>query len=403
MSGEDLYYLMHKDDIVTIVEIDQISGSITKVASKVKKELLPLGANLSKDDLRSWWKRRAVPIQQGTIEMILKNQGISNAQSFLTRSYGLSLMDHYWIKPLDSPFCWKQVNLFTNDFRDDIGELQFIQDDTIADRIDLLGKTIFYPSASTQGELQKKWIIQDGKRCLIKGNYGDTFQQSINEVLATLLHQKQNKVPFVRYQLCDITVNHGYALGCICENFASFAVEFIPAYDVSCSEKKDNTLSEYEHFIRVCMKNGLSEESVRTFLEYQILSDFVLTNTDRHFNNFGILRDPVSLRFIGMAPIFDSGNSMFWNCTSLPQQDPLLNISVNSFRKKETDLLKYVREYSLINIDKLPFEDEVRALLEKGNLSQKQIDGIINGYLRKTELLSKLQHGDKIWDYKYDG
>ena len=122
MSGEDLYYLMHKDDIVTIVEIDQISGSITKVASKVKKELLPLGANLSQDDLRSWWKRRAVPIQQGTIEMILKNQGISNAQSFLTRSYGLSLMDHYWIKPLDSPFCWKQVNLFTNDFRDDIGE-----------------------------------------------------------------------------------------------------------------------------------------------------------------------------------------------------------------------------------------------------------------------------------------
>lgn len=76
---------------------------------------------------------------------------------------------------------------------------------------------------------------------------------------------------------------------------------------------------------------------------------------------------------------------------------------MNSFRKKETDLLKYVREYSLINIDKLPFEDEVRALLEKGNLSQKQIDGIINGYLRKTELLSKLQHGDKIWDYKYDG
>lgn len=49
------------------------------------------------------------------------------------------------------------------------------------------------------------------------------------------------------------------------------------------------------------------EAYISLFLEYQIL-----TNTDRHLNNFGVLRDTHTLKSIGMAPIFDSGNSIFW-------------------------------------------------------------------------------------------
>lgn len=52
---------------------------------------------------------------------------------------------------------------------------------------------------------------------------------------------------------------------------------------------------------------GYYEAYISLFLEYQIL-----TNTDRHLNNFGVLRDTHTLKFIGMALIFDSGNSIFW-------------------------------------------------------------------------------------------
>ena len=48
-------------------------------------------------------------------------------------------------------------------------------------------------------------------------------------------------------------------------------------------------------------------------MDYQIMSDFLLTNTDRHLLNLGVLRDPVSLQFICPAPIFDTGNAMFFN------------------------------------------------------------------------------------------
>ena len=42
-----------------------------------------------------------------------------------------------------------------------------------------------------QGDLIKKWLIVDDTRCLLKGNRGANSQQSLNEVLASMLHEKQ--------------------------------------------------------------------------------------------------------------------------------------------------------------------------------------------------------------------
>ncbi len=78
--------------------------------------------------------------------------------------------------------------------------------------------------------------------------------------------------------------------------------------DLERKEMLCNAVSTYEHFIHVCTAHGLSELEVRSFLEYQILTDFVLTNTERHLNNFGVLRNSRTLKFVRMAPIFDSGN-----------------------------------------------------------------------------------------------
>lgn len=184
-------------------------------------------------------------------------------------------------------------------------------------------------------------------------------------MIAFRIHKEQGKFPFVSYELCDIEVCEGKGIGCICEDFASLKIEFIPAYDVVRSVKKENNVSEYEHFIRVCCANGLEEEKVRHFLEYQILTDFLISNTDRHFNNFGVLRDTDTLKFTGMAPIFDSGNSMFWNCPNLPKKSSLLDIQTKSFRKREADMLKYVFNPDLINLDCLPGIKEIRDLLGK--------------------------------------
>lgn len=402
MANEKLFYLMHRDDIVTLLFLDEKTGGIASIGKQTNKELLPPGTSYSVDNLKLWWNRRAVPIGQGNIRRILMQNEIFTTQEYLVWNLGLSLSDHYWINPVDKMLKWKDVSLFTNDFKDEIGELQFGDDFSRAKEIlDFRNRTSFYPSASVQGELQKKWVIQEGLRYLIKGNYGNSFQQSINEVIATLLHEKQGSMPYTPYRLCSITKSGGEeGLGCICQDFATEDVEFISAYDMACSVKKRNDMSEFEHFIYVCTRNGLEEEEVRRFLEYQILSDFVLTNTDRHFNNFGVLRDAHTLKVIGMAPLFDTGNSMFWNRAALSESDDLLDIAISSFRKKEVELLRYVKNAELLDITKLPTREEVAELLKNDLYYEQRGEMVLSGYERKVKLLERFQNGEKLYQYK---
>lgn len=381
---EKLYSLMHRDDPVCAITIDEVSGAILRVSKPVNPELLPLGGSIDAAMLKKWWQHRAVPVGQGKIQRIMEQLGIATPQEYLVRNLGLSLTDHYWIKPLDMELGWADINLFTNNFRDPVGDMQFGQD---MDAVQELPTNAFSPSSSLQGELRKKWIIVDGKRCLVKGNHGSNSQESLNEIVATLLHKKQSKQPFVSYSTMRLGGNP--QIYCICESFTSDEVEFIPAIEVVDSRKKDNAVSMYEHFVHVCMERGLTEDVVRSFLEYQILADFVLTNTDRHLNNFGVLRNTATLEFVGMAPIFDSGNAMFWHNPKLPEYDNLTKVSVNSFRKTEKQLLGYVRDIGQLDLTKLPTEDELRNIYAMDSLIPC-VDSVLLGYRKKIDLLEKI-------------
>lgn len=401
-TSEKVYYLMHGNDVVTTVTFDEITGSMLSVDKHSGQEILPFGGKRSETDLKKWWQRRAVPLYQGNTQLILRENSIATPQNYLLKNLGLSLSDHYWINPVDKCYRWEEVSLFSNDFRDEVGGFRF-SDSISADnmKIDLDRRSFFYPSASLQGELQKKWVLQNGKRYLIKANYGNTCQQSINEVIASLLHEKQGKMPYTKYKLCDIEISGEKSIGCVCEDFCTEDVEFIPADELLESEKKSNDRSEYEQFIYLCDAYGLSADQVRAFLEYQILCDFALTNTDRHFYNFGVLRNVHTLEFVGMAPVFDSGNSMFWNRRAIPRGEGLLDIPVNSFKKKEVQLLSYVKDFRRVSIGDLPSAEEICSLLLLDRSCADRAQEIVQAYQEKIDLLEKVQGGAKIWKYGY--
>lgn len=141
-----MYYLMHRDDPVCMVSMDPISGAMLRVSKKKVQELLPLGGYIDTQMLRKWWQRRAVPMSQGKIQRILEQMGISTPQEYLVKNLGLSLTDHYWIKPLDMELGWQDINLFTNDFRDPVGDMQFNDQ---AEPLQL-PENAFSPSSSVQ-------------------------------------------------------------------------------------------------------------------------------------------------------------------------------------------------------------------------------------------------------------
>ena len=221
---------MHKDDVVASLQLDDLSGAILKVTPSASPELLPLGGSQGADSLRKWWLRRAVPISQGNIAALLQQEGIPSTQSLLVRNLGLSLSDHYWIRPQKSDLTWKDVSPFSNAFGD-LSETASAQ--------------FYSPEAALQGDLIKKWVIVDDTRCLLKGNRGANSQQSLNEVLASMLHKTQGFANHVQYRPVKFTGSASEQYGCICEDFASETLEFIPAIDVVDSEKKDNACLLY--------------------------------------------------------------------------------------------------------------------------------------------------------------
>ncbi len=381
--SEQTYFLMHKDDVAATVTIDDVTGAMLRVAQQTQPELLPLGGRKSPDELRGWWQRRAVPVSQGIVQRYLEQMGLPTPQAYLVRNLGLSLSDHYWVKPVDAALSWSDVSLFSNDFRDPVGALSFTQ---AAGDLPIAHASSYSPGSSLQGDLKKAWIISDGKRMLVKGNHGANSQESLNEVAATLLHRKQGRMPYAAY--LPYRLEDAAQYGCICEDFCSETLEFVPAIDVVQSEKKDNATSVFEHFIRVCEAHGLPETVTRPFLEYQILTDFLLTNVDRHLNNFGVLRDSGTLRFVSMAPIFDSGNSMFWNTPRKPERDDLTRIEVNSFRGREAQLLDYVTMPELLDLAQLPTSEEFRSIYAMDELIVP-LDSILLGYEKKLHLLQE--------------
>ena len=89
-----------------------------------------------------------------------------------------------------------------------------------------------------------------------------------------------------------------------------------------------------------------------------------------------------------MAPIFDSGNSMFWDAPRLPERSDCTEITVNSFRKTETELLKLVTDRSRVRMELLPSREEIADLYAKDD-SIAFVASILTGYEKKKALLEQ--------------
>lgn len=394
-----LYFLMHENDKLALFNYEKPSINEIVINDKNIDKLPLIKADKAslKASLMDWLMRRGIPATRHGIREQLANLTLESPVEYMLCNLGLSLTDHYWVCPGEMKFTWEEINLYANDFQARYS-LELSDDER-----SIAGKTNFVPSGSLKGDLKKKWIIDErGIRRLVKGNYGDSCRQSLCEVLATEIHRRQGRFEYTPYKLINISSDGQMIVGCECPNFTTIDTEFVPAIDILNSRKKSNSSNYYETYIQYCSAQGADTDYLRAFMEYQILTDFILTNTDRHLNNFGMIRDSGTFRFIKPAPIFDSGNSMFYNTNNIKTGDELLNIQVTSFRKFEVELLKYVTDPGLVDINKLPSEQEVRDLFQTDrNAGGETPVKLAKAYAKKVEFLRELQAGVRIYSYDY--
>lgn len=387
------YYLMHKDIPVCLMELsnDGALGNYRKNQAALAH--FPIGGQMNDMKFHEWWKDRAIPKTRNGAQSALQRLGYESTNSALVDNLALSLSDCYWIQPRGEGLTWADVNLFTNDFVDTFGELTINRDKII----DLRKKTKFNCAAS-QGELQKKWCVDDsGRRYMIKGNYGESYQQSLNELFATELHRKQGFENYTSYQGIMVTVQSGIeGLGCLSYDFCSENKEIISAWELLQSTKIRQNESYYYPLKKICISLGIKEKEFDNFMDYEIMTDYLISNTDRHMNNIAVIRNPDTLEMIGMAPIFDSGNSMFYNIPyEQLNQIHLDNIETHSFVKKEIKLLSYVKDRSLVDIEKA----EMDFSLYKKDLLERhiRIPKLEELYEKKRMKLKAFQNGRNIW------
>lgn len=336
--------LMHKRIRVAEMEVDDATGFIKKISGVYKAEHLPVSVTIKKGivdraALNDWWIERSIPASRSGIRDALETLNIANTKMLLIRCYGLSLSDQYWICPVDSDITWDEINFFDNPFSDDIGDVLFGMNKK-NNAFDFSS-----PDNTSDGNLKKRWKVIDGKRCLVKGGSNPFRQQPLNETIATGIMEKLG-IPHIPYK---VMWNQGAPYS-VCEDFVTADTELIPAWRIMQTQKKENNISVYSHFINCCKSLGIKD--VVPFLDRMIVLDYIIANEDRHFNNFGVLRDAETLEWIGMAPIYDSGSSLGYDKMAM-QIYAEKDIICKPFKKSHVEQLKLVSSFKWIDFGKL--------------------------------------------------
>lgn len=260
------------------------------------------GGLIRKREFNDWWGHRSIPDTRPMLLAKKAELGVSAVGEIPVRSYGLSLSDCYWLLPDSTTLNWNNLSYFENDF-DGSGS---------AEGAWLANVGLNSPDNTSEGELPKRWIIRNGRRYLLKGS-GIDDQRPYNEYVATALHRRllASSADYVSYEL---TARQPAGATCACPNFLNGREEYIPAVYLKQTMGNARGSSTYDRLCRHAGRLGANEEAVREGICKMLVCDSILANSDRHWRNFGFIRNVDTLE-LRIAPIFDTGNCLWYSKT----------------------------------------------------------------------------------------
>ncbi|MEG2136272.1 MAG: helix-turn-helix domain-containing protein, partial [Clostridia bacterium] len=257
---------------------------------------LPLDMERTNEGVIRWLNKRVIPKNRTFVDEILKSLGLSanDIKGIIDVCKGLSLNDSYWVVPEGFEGKFSQYNLYENRFSEILALVAYTG----------IGQShaafTTSPELTTNGMLPKAWrfVENDGIYLYKGGTSGasNTGREPYCEYYASQIAEKM-RLNAVRYDLENwkgITASK-------CQLFTDIDTALIPIGRLvksggikACIDYYDALGSEYS-------------EQIRSMLIF----DAVIYNEDRHFGNFGVLRDNHTGKIVAPAPIFDNGLSLF--------------------------------------------------------------------------------------------
>ena len=290
---------MYDENLLTFsIEDAGLSGMKTKILwiNEERREVFPLDLELTDDGIYAWLQRRTIPKNRAFADEILKTLGlnINNTKGIIDVCKGLSLNDSYWIVPEGFEGEFKNYNLYENRFSN---ALSLVAYTGIGQSKPLNTSS---PELTTHGMLRKAWRHIEGKGIyLFKGG--------------TEGAANTGKEPYSEYYACQIARQMGLnaveydleqwkgILASTCKLFTDINISYIPIGRIVKTGGIQACLDYYA---------GISENALQE-MKSMLVFDAVIYNEDRHFGNFGILRDNHTGKVLGAAPVFDNGLSLF--------------------------------------------------------------------------------------------
>lgn len=305
------YILMNKNKKVLSAEYDSATGVFTKVNEIFDINYAPyilkcifstdkLKNELFRTNLSEWFKTRGIPSWRDKLDLLLHRLNVTAPCELLDKAFGLSLSDQYWLKPINSDINYSDINFFENDF--DYAEFMDASFSKNSNKI-YNATSLKTPNNTTDGMLRKAWIIDNGTRFLLKGGYKNETLQPFNEVLASEICKR---LGFVHTEYVIDIYKETIVSKCPC--FITKDTELITCKQIEYDMKHYNNVEDYEAYIKKLECEGIKDARIK--IENMYILDFLILNEDRHLNNFGIIRDVNTLKWIDVAPIFDNGQSL---------------------------------------------------------------------------------------------
>lgn len=294
------YHLKLYDEILVTFSLQEkgLEGLVAEVLSfdESKTHLLPFNMELTSRGIVKWLSHRVIPKNRAFVDEILKTFGLSSndTKGIIDVCLGLSLNDSYWVTPVEFNGKFALYNLFENPFSEALSLVAY----TGVGSADKAFSTS--PEFTTNGMLRKAWrhIADDGIYLYKGGTEG-----AVNA----------GNEPYSEYYACQIAKAMG--LNCIeydlenwkgilaskCRLFTDINTSFVPISRLINDRTLKNALDYYA---------SLGKEFYDALCS-MLVFDAVIYNEDRHFGNFGVLRDNHTGKILKPAPIFDNGLSLF--------------------------------------------------------------------------------------------
>ncbi len=294
------YNLKLYDDTLVTFSLKEkgLEGLTAEVISfdDTKKELFPVGLELTGKGIVKWLSKRVIPKNRAFVNEILKVFGLSinDTKGIIDVCLGLSLNDSYWVTPVEFEGSFADYNLFENHFSEALSLVAYTGVGSAENAFSTS------PEFTTNGMLRKAWRFIEGDGIYLYKGGTEGAANAGNE-------------PYSEYYACQVAKAMG--LNCVeydlenwkgilaskCRLFTDINTSFVPASRFL----EGRTLKEALEFY-----SGLGKQQYDELCS-MLVFDAVIYNEDRHFGNFGLLRDNKTGKIIGTAPIFDNGLSLF--------------------------------------------------------------------------------------------